>query len=123
MEIKVRTNTNKFTRASGFPTRVVTGTKSFTETQHKQQGVKVRTTHRCYVDVFLHAIGVAQGEVACDAQAGRSQVKGHGDGGPFLLHLNVSGVPVYRQSRKRKWRKEVYRTTFNPKKHRCSSLY
>ena len=52
-------------------------------------------TDRRDVCVFLHAVSVTQGEVAPDAQLWRSQVKGHGDGCPFLLHLDVFGVPIY----------------------------
>lgn len=52
-------------------------------------------THRYYVDVFLCAVCVTEREVASDAQVRRSQVKGHSEGSPFLLDLNMFGVPVY----------------------------
>lgn len=53
-----------------------------------------KPTHRLYVGVFLHAVGVTQTEVAPDAQAGWSQVKGHRDDRAFLTDLHVFRVPV-----------------------------
>lgn len=56
--------------------------------------LKFKSTHRSYVDVFFYAVCVTHCEVASDSQVGRSQIKGHSDGRPFLLDFNMFGVPV-----------------------------
>lgn len=55
-------------------------------------------TYRCYVCVSLLAVSVTQREVAPDAQVSWSQVKGHIEGGAFLLDFNMFRVPVYIQT-------------------------
>ena len=69
-----------------------------TKMQNKHKAAEGLTTHRRYFCVFLHSVCITIGEVACDAQVLGRQVKRHGDGSPFLLHLHIFGIPVYKQT-------------------------